>query len=84
MIAYSTDLPLHHLKFFFLGMVYSTVSLFSTIIFLVVATHLNKWKLDKKYRCALILWYLVFICVASMYELNIFGELNPPERHSSV
>ncbi|XP_065556737.1 probable sodium/potassium/calcium exchanger CG1090 isoform X2 [Artemia franciscana] len=66
------------------GMVYSTVSLFSTIIFLVVATHLNKWKLDKKYGCALILWYLFFICVASMYELNIFGEFNPPECHSSV
>jgi hypothetical protein len=31
------------------GLTYSTLSLLSTVVFLVVATHLNGWKLDKKY-----------------------------------
>ncbi|KOC70397.1 Sodium/potassium/calcium exchanger 5 [Habropoda laboriosa] len=60
------------------GLTYSTVSLLSTVIFLVVATHLNGWKLDRRYGVILMLWYLVFIVFASLYELNVFGEMNPP------
>ncbi|XP_076765304.1 putative sodium/potassium/calcium exchanger CG1090 isoform X1 [Xylocopa sonorina] len=60
------------------GLTYSTVSLLSTVIFLVVATHLNGWKLDRRYGMILMLWYLVFITFASLYELNVFGEMNPP------
>ncbi|XP_066994837.2 probable sodium/potassium/calcium exchanger CG1090 [Anabrus simplex] len=61
------------------GLTYSTLSLLSTVIFLVVATHLNGWKLDKKYGVILMVWYLLFITFASLYELNVFGDLNPPE-----
>ncbi|CAH1170380.1 unnamed protein product [Phaedon cochleariae] len=61
------------------GLTYSTLSLLSTVVFLVVATHLNGWKLDRRYGVVLMIWYLVFITFASMYELNVFGYLNPPE-----
>lgn len=60
------------------GLTYSTVSLLSTVVFLVLATHLNGWKLDRRYGVVLMLWYLVFIVFASLYELNVFGEMNPP------
>lgn len=49
------------------------------MVFLVVATHLNGWKLDRRLGIVLMLWYLVFIVFASLYELNVFGDLNPPE-----
>ncbi|KAK3887755.1 hypothetical protein Pcinc_008159 [Petrolisthes cinctipes] len=62
-----------------LCLTYSTISLFSTVIFLIVATHLNGWKLDKKYGIILLIWYLIFMIFASLYELNVFGYLNPPE-----
>lgn len=71
--------------FFFsmvLGLTYSTLSLLSTVVFLLVATHLNGWKLDKKYGIILMIWYLIFITFASMYELNVFGQLNPDECKS--
>ncbi|KAG5867832.1 hypothetical protein JTB14_005043 [Gonioctena quinquepunctata] len=61
------------------GLTYSTLSLLSTVIFLVVATHMNGWKLDRKFGMVLMVWYLVFITIASMYELNVFGIMNPPE-----
>ncbi|KAJ8868723.1 hypothetical protein PR048_030262 [Dryococelus australis] len=64
------------------GLTYSTLSLLSTIVFLVVTTHLNGWKLDKKYGFILLGWYLLFITFASLYELNIFGNLNPLEYQS--
>ena len=60
------------------GLTYSTVSLLSTVVFLVLATHLNGWKLDRRYGVILMIWYLVFIVFASLYELNVFGEMNPP------
>ena len=64
------------------GLVYSTFSLFSTVIFLIVASHVNGWKMDKKYGIVLISWYFVFILFASLYELNVFGDFNPPECDS--
>nr|CAH7739540.1 unnamed protein product [Callosobruchus chinensis] len=61
------------------GLAYSTLSLLSTVVFLVVATHYNGWKLDRRFGIILMVWYLIFITFASMYELNVFGKLNPPE-----
>lgn len=60
------------------GLTYSTVSLLSTVVFLVLATHLNGWKLDRRYGVVLMIWYLIFIVFAALYELNVFGEMNPP------
>ncbi|XP_042884007.1 probable sodium/potassium/calcium exchanger CG1090 isoform X2 [Penaeus japonicus] len=65
------------------GLTYSTISLFSTVVFLIVATHMNGWKLDKKYGIVLMFWYLIFMIFASLYELNVFGYFNPPECESS-
>jgi hypothetical protein len=68
---------------FLAGLTYSTLSLLSTVLFLVLATHLNGWKLDKKYGIILMVWYLIFITFASLYEVNVFGNLNPPECPSN-
>lgn len=61
------------------GLTYSTLSLLSTVAFLVVAVHYNGWKLDRKFGVILMIWYLLFITFASLYELNVFGYMNPPE-----
>ncbi|XP_055716381.1 probable sodium/potassium/calcium exchanger CG1090 isoform X1 [Phlebotomus papatasi] len=71
--------PGSHVNVISKGLAYSTLSLLSTVLFLLVATHLNGWKLDKRLGIVLMVWYLVFITVASLYELNVFGQLNPPE-----
>ncbi|CAB3378124.1 Hypothetical predicted protein [Cloeon dipterum] len=65
------------------GLTYSTLSLLSTVAFLIIATHMNGWKLDRKYGWILMAWYLFFIVFASLYELNVFGYMNPPECASS-
>ncbi|ODM93924.1 putative sodium/potassium/calcium exchanger [Orchesella cincta] len=64
------------------GLTYSTFSLFSTVAFLLLATHYNGWKLDKRYGILLMLWYIFFMVFASLYELNVFGNFNPPECES--
>ncbi|XP_050532827.1 probable sodium/potassium/calcium exchanger CG1090 [Daktulosphaira vitifoliae] len=58
------------------GLTYCTLTLLSTVVFLLVATHMNGWKLDRKFGAVLMLWYLIFIAIASLYELN--GTMNPP------
>lgn len=60
------------------GLTYSTISLFSTVVILIFTTHMNGWKLDKKSGVMLLIGYFVFITVASLYELNVFGDMNPP------
>lgn len=59
-----------------LGLTYCTLTLLSTVVFLLVATHMNGWKLDRKFGAVLMLWYLIFIAIASLYEMN--GTMNPP------
>ncbi|KAJ2940030.1 hypothetical protein O0L34_g14063 [Tuta absoluta] len=71
--------PGSHVNVISKGLIYSTLSLFSTVIFLVVATHANGWKLDRKFGAVLMVWYLLFITFASLYELNIFGDFHPPD-----
>lgn len=67
------------LPVFNLGLTYSTLSLLSTVVFLLLSVHLNGWKLDRRLGIILMIWYLLFITIASMYELNVFGTLNPRE-----
>lgn len=61
------------------GLTYSTISLLSTVVFLLLSVHLNGWKLDKRLGIILMVWYFLFIALASMYELNVFGNFNPPQ-----
>ncbi|XP_023313081.1 probable sodium/potassium/calcium exchanger CG1090 [Anoplophora glabripennis] len=61
------------------GLPYSTLSLLSTVVLLVVATHLNGWKLDRRYGIILMIWYLIFITFASIYEFSFFKPCDGSE-----
>ena len=50
------------------GILYSTLTLFTTIVFLIGTAHANNWKMDKGFGIKLIIWYCVAISVASLYE----------------
>ena len=60
------------------GLVYSTITLFATVLVLLAAIRLNKWQLDKKLGVFLMIIYFLFIILTSMYELNIFGTNHLP------
>ena len=61
------------------GLTYSAITLLSTVVFLLMATHLNRWRLTKGYGIILIAVYILFNILASLYELNFFGYVHPPE-----
>lgn len=60
------------------GLTYSTISLFGTVIILIVAIRVNKWQLDKRLGVFLLIVYVLFILLASLYELNILGSNHLP------
>ena len=59
------------------GIFYSTLSLFVTIILFILLLHLSYWRLTKRVGWILLAWYFIFTVLASMYELNLFGLVNP-------
>lgn len=61
------------------GVIYSTVTLFSTVVGLVVISHMNGWKLDRKYGFILIVWYAIVMIFATLYETNLLGPFVLPE-----
>ncbi|GIY71310.1 hypothetical protein CDAR_279221 [Caerostris darwini] len=64
------------------GLTYSTITLLLTVVFLLLATHMNRWKLDKRYGCILLAWYGIFMVVAVLYESSLFGNVSLPMCHS--
>jgi len=64
------------------GILYSTFTLFSTVVFLILASHANGWKMDRKYGVILLVWYFIVMAFASLYETNLLGNFNPTECDS--
>lgn len=60
------------------GIVYSSISLFSTLILLYTAFAINKFRLDRKVGIACLAMYGCFLLLASLTELNVFFPVNLP------
>ncbi|XP_064629982.1 sodium/potassium/calcium exchanger 3-like isoform X2 [Lineus longissimus] len=65
------------------GLIYASVTLLSTVVFLLIATHLNRWRLTKPYGVVLMFMYIIITAVSCLFELNVFGYLHPPVCPSS-
>lgn len=60
------------------GLVYSSVSLFSTLIILYGALFINKFTLSRAVGIVCLVMYIVFLIFASVVELNTFFIVNLP------
>lgn len=60
------------------GLVYSSASLFSTLIILYGALLINKFKLNRTVGIICFVMYIVFLIFASIIELNTFFVVNLP------
>ncbi|CAL1687979.1 unnamed protein product [Lasius platythorax] len=60
------------------GLVYSSVSLFSTLIILYGALLINRFKLNRTVGIVCLVMYVVFLIFASVIELNTFFIVNLP------
>ncbi|XP_019627402.1 PREDICTED: sodium/potassium/calcium exchanger 3-like isoform X1 [Branchiostoma belcheri] len=60
------------------GLVYSAVTLLSTVLVLLFIMWLNRWRLDRRLGVICSCLYAVFITLATLYELNVFGHFSLP------
>ncbi|KAM9826170.1 sodium/potassium/calcium exchanger 5 [Syngnathus typhle] len=58
------------------GLVFISVTLLLSIVFLFVAVHVNGWKLDWKLGLVSLVCYILFATLSILYELGIIGN-NP-------
>ena len=57
---------------------YTSISLFGTVFVTLLFVVLNKWYLNKCLGMILLILYFAFISVATLFELNYFGDFNLP------
>nr|KAI8768709.1 putative sodium/potassium/calcium exchanger [Biomphalaria glabrata] len=60
------------------GLTYSSLTLLATVAFLLISMGVNRWKLNVSYGIFCLFTYLVVVALSCLYELNIFGDFNPP------
>ena len=60
------------------SILYTSMSLFATVFVTVLLVSLNKWRLNKCLGVTFLFLYVAFISVATLFELNIFGDFNFP------
>lgn len=60
------------------GLVYSAVSLFSTLTVFYMSLLIGKFKLTRAVGIACLIMYVVFLAFASVLELNMFFIVNLP------
>ena len=63
----------------YVGLTYSSLTLLTTVVLLLVLTHLNRWRLTRAYGSVLLVIYVLFNVLSCLYELNVFGYVHPPE-----
>ncbi|PAA79702.1 hypothetical protein BOX15_Mlig021664g2 [Macrostomum lignano] len=59
------------------GLTYTAITLLVTIVFLLVATHANRMRVDKKLGFIFLFVYVAIVTAACLYETNVFGSFNP-------
>lgn len=60
------------------SILYTSISLFGTVFVTVLLVSVNRWRLNKCLGVLFLLLYIAFISVATLFELNIFGDFNLP------
>lgn len=60
------------------ALTYTTITLLSTVLLLFLTLNLAGWKLNWKVGLVCLGLYGVFLVIACMCELNMFGQMNPP------
>lgn len=60
------------------ALTYTTTTLLSTLVLLFITFSVSGWKLNWKVGLMCFIFYLGFLLIACMFELNMFGNMNPP------
>ncbi|CAN8021534.1 unnamed protein product, partial [Ixodes persulcatus] len=60
------------------ALTYTTLTLLATTVLMLVTLCASRWRLNWKVGIVCLVLYVAFIVLACCYELNFFGQFNPP------
>ncbi|CAN7997018.1 unnamed protein product [Ixodes hexagonus] len=60
------------------ALTYTTLTLLATTVLMLVTLCASRWRLNWKVGVVCFVLYVAFIVLACCYELNYFGQFNPP------
>nr|AKN21568.1 slc24a-8 [Schmidtea mediterranea] len=60
------------------SLIFTTITLLSTVVVLVATIMVNKWKLNRFLGFIFLALYMLIIALSSLFELNILGNFNRP------
>jgi len=60
------------------GVVYSVAMLLVAVVLFYFTIAFNKWRLDRRAGLILVVGYAAFVILASLFELNVFFQVNAP------
>ena len=60
------------------GLTFSAITLLATVVFLLAIIFVSRWRLNKSVGGVCLVVYVIFLVLSCLYELNVFGYLNPP------
>ena len=60
------------------SIIYTSISLFGTVFVTIFLVMVSKWYLNRLIGMAFLIIYLIFITIATLFELNVIGEYNLP------
>ena len=60
------------------SIIYTSISLFGTVFVTIFLVMVSKWYLNRLVGMVFLIIYLVFITIATLFELNVIGDYNLP------
>ena len=60
------------------SIIYTSISLLGTVFVTIFLVMVSKWYLNRLIGMAFLIIYLVFITIATLFELNVIGDFNLP------
>ena len=66
------------------GLVMGIAVLAVSVIYLLLLTAINGWKVNKKFAIFSLFGYVIVTLILCLFELNVFGYFNPPTCARSV
>ncbi|KAL3832407.1 hypothetical protein ACJMK2_024054 [Sinanodonta woodiana] len=58
------------------GLLYSSLTLLATVVYMVLGMFILKWKLNKRFGALCLVVYVIVTTITCLFELNIIGNFN--------
>jgi solute carrier family 24 (sodium/potassium/calcium exchanger), member 4 len=71
--------PKQNLRLYSGGLFYATIILLSSLCLLMISFIVYRWRLNKKFGAAMLIFWTIAIVLMCLFEYDVFGNFSIPE-----